>query len=230
MGTQQEHTMGDNSWAEGDMWKELMPVSVCAGIYDFSGTAANHVYAEEGMNMTPDDVDSLRKAWWNGSSSNWTSDDEFSELAGSGHKAKAAGVMYMLSNRNAFGDADCQHIIQTRKGKSGLVFAHADYTVVVAKFDEEHKVADEANPGEMKPSPLMAGPVSMAVQGSLRSTRSRVIKRAELALGRVFGVGVGVAPAWWVASHGLVERQSILFDLRAVGGAVGDRCDKVWLW
>merc|ERR1712153_259410 len=165
MGTHTTADMGDNSWAEGDLWKELMPVAVSAGIYDFSGTAASHVYAQEGMNLSVADVATMTKTWWDGSSANWTSDDEFSELCTKGHKAEAEGVKYMLANRNAFGDADCQHLIQTRKGKSGLVFAHADYTIVVAKFDDEHKVADEANPGEMKPSPLMAGPVSMAVQG-----------------------------------------------------------------
>merc|ERR1712178_436874 len=108
------------------MGKELMPVSVSAGIYDFSGTAASHVYAQEGMNLSPADIKTLTATWWDGSSSNWTSDDEFSELCTKGHKAEAEGVNYML---------------------------------VVAKFDDEHKV-DQG--GEMVPSPLPVGPVSMA--------------------------------------------------------------------
>ena len=43
----------------------------------------------------------------------------------------------MLARRNAFGDADCQHIVTARLGKKGIVVGHADFTCVVGLYDEE---------------------------------------------------------------------------------------------
>ena len=52
--------------------------------------------------------------------------------------------------RIAFGDSDQQHMVVGRKGKKGMVVAHADFTIVVATFDDDQN----------KP----AGPVLAAVQ------------------------------------------------------------------
>jgi len=84
-------------------------------------------------------------------SCSWTSDEEYAELAKSGHKLSGAGLSMMLMGRNAFGDGDCQHIITARKGKKGCIVAHADFTSVCGFFDEE------AN--------FPAGPVMQKIQG-----------------------------------------------------------------
>merc|ERR1711918_121087 len=135
-----------------------------AGVYDFSGTAPSPIYAQQGVECSPDDVASWTKTWWDGASSGWTSDEEYAELAKSGHKLKGAGLSMMLMGRNAFGDGDCQHIITARKGKKGCVVAHADFTSVCGFFDEE------AN--------FPAGPVPRRSRVLLRATRSRATKRS----------------------------------------------------
>jgi hypothetical protein len=66
---------------------------------------------------------------------------------------------YMLARRNAFGDGDCQHIVTCRKGKKGLLIAHADFTLVMGMYDEE--------------AGFPAGPVQMAVTALAESYKEQ---------------------------------------------------------
>merc|ERR1711968_167755 len=133
-------TMGDNQWAADDLVGIKAASSPGAGIYDFSGTVPNHVYAEDGVSVTKDEIGLMTKAWWDGSSAGWSSDADYGDLAKTGHKLKVASAGIegaILMGRNAFGDGDCQHIITARQGKKGCVVAHADFTSVCGFFDEE---------------------------------------------------------------------------------------------
>jgi hypothetical protein len=57
---------------------------------------------------------------------------------------------YIIMSRLEFGDDEQQHLVVARKGKKGVVVAHADFTIIVATFDDDQE----------KPP----GPVMMAVQ------------------------------------------------------------------
>merc|ERR1712023_353499 len=74
-------TMGDNQWAVDDLVSIKAASSPGAGIYDFSGTVPNHVYAEDGVSVTKDEIGLMTKAWWDGSSSGWSSDADYGDLA-----------------------------------------------------------------------------------------------------------------------------------------------------
>merc|ERR1711939_951069 len=113
MGSEPKRTMGDNSWAEGDLAATVAPLAIGGGIYDFSGTVPNHVYAEiDGTGVTKDMVAEYAQCWWDGSSPNWSSEDEFAELCKKGHKLKAGVVTKgTLMRRAAFGEGDCCHLI-----------------------------------------------------------------------------------------------------------------------
>merc|ERR1711934_198256 len=160
MGTIYISKMADNSWAEGDLASTIMTVATAGGIYDFSGTVPEHVYANEGTTApTKEEISSFSKCWWDGSAAGWSSDDDFNKLCTSGHKLVLNGTPYMIMRRNTFGDGDCQHIIQARKGKTGIIVGHADFTCVVGVFDE-----DKGRP---------AGPVQAAVQSLAESYKEQ---------------------------------------------------------
>merc|ERR1712196_19908 len=131
-------SMGDNSWAQGDFDSSIAPYATGGGVYDFSGTVADPFYYQmEGTNITKEDLETYKASFWDGSSSAWTSDDEYGELAKTGHKLTGNGLSCIMMGRNAFGDGDCQHIVTARKGKKGIVMAHCDFTLLVGFFDEE---------------------------------------------------------------------------------------------
>merc|ERR1712146_726566 len=70
-----------------DLEKTIMPVACAGGIYDFSGTQANYVYAESGVSITQEEIQYLTKAWWDGKSDGWSSDEDFNALLGWGVQA-----------------------------------------------------------------------------------------------------------------------------------------------
>merc|ERR1711998_788529 len=115
MGTRKQLVaMADNSWAVGALESTIAPLAIGGGIYDFSGTVPNHVYAElPGTDVSKDMVANYAKTWWDGSSPSWSSDDDFAELCKKGHKL-AAG-----------------------EENKGIIVAHADYTCIVGVFDQE---------------------------------------------------------------------------------------------
>merc|ERR1719331_2440455 len=86
-----------------DLEKTLMPLSVGGGIYDWSGTQASHVYAEQGIAMGKPEIDALVKGWWDGKSDGWSSDKEYNELA-KDYKPTLGGEEYVCLGRQAFGD------------------------------------------------------------------------------------------------------------------------------
>merc|ERR1712216_1076629 len=49
-----------------DLAKTIMPLATAGGIYDWSGTQASHVYAEEKVNVTKPEIDAMVKGWWDG--------------------------------------------------------------------------------------------------------------------------------------------------------------------
>merc|ERR1712118_187868 len=124
-----------------DLEKTIMPVACAGGIYDFSGTQANYVYAESGVSITQEEIQYLTKAWWDGKSDGW-SDEDFNALLGSGeYKPTLGGENYAALRRNAFGDGDACHSItlksKTPGSKKGAVVAHSDYTCCVGVFDDD---------------------------------------------------------------------------------------------
>merc|ERR1711975_84324 len=74
-----------------DLEKTIMPVACAGGIYDFSGTQANYVYAESGVSITQEEIQYLTKAWWDGTSDGWSSDEDFNALLGSGEYKPTLG-------------------------------------------------------------------------------------------------------------------------------------------
>merc|ERR1712072_593107 len=121
------------------------------GVYDFSGTYADgHMYSQVNMSLTKDDIDKMKKCWWDGASTSWSSDDEFKTLVNGSHadcseghawKCTKDGDEYMLMKRSAFGDGDKQHYVVCNKStpnkKKGFVVGHADFTAVVGCFEND---------------------------------------------------------------------------------------------
>merc|ERR1711907_709887 len=160
MGTSRR-TMADNSWAQSDLESTIAPLAIGGGIYDFSGTVGNHVYAElPGTDVSKDMIANMAKTWWDGSSASWSSDDDFADLCKQGHKI-AAGVVTKgtLMRRAAFGENDGCHIITAQEKKKGVIVAHGDYTCVVGVFDQEQN----------KP----AGPLAMAIEDLMKSYKDQ---------------------------------------------------------
>merc|ERR1712205_255023 len=157
MGDADRINMGDNSWAENDLTSSLDALTTGCGVYDFSGTVPNHVYAEHNCSISKADIDSMTKTWWDGSSAGWSSDAEYAELARTGHKAEGNGLKCMLMGRNEFGDGGCQHIIAARQGKKGIVMAHADFTVVVGYFKGGRLPCWPSRPRCAKPHRILQG-------------------------------------------------------------------------
>lgn len=67
-------------------------------------------------------------------------DKEFNEEVSQDDKINLSGEQYVVWKRVAFGDGDSQnqHAITmnaTIGSKKGAIFAHSDYTLVVAQFD-----------------------------------------------------------------------------------------------
>merc|ERR1711939_715596 len=104
----QRRNMGD---CATDLEKTIMPLAVGGGIYDWSGTQASHVYAENGVAMSKPEIDALVKGWWDGASDGWSSDKEYNELA-KDYKPTLGGDEYVCLGRQAFGDGDCMHILR----------------------------------------------------------------------------------------------------------------------
>eukprot|EP00658_Telonema_sp_P-2_P036521 TRINITY_DN263_c0_g1_i1.p1 TRINITY_DN263_c0_g1~~TRINITY_DN263_c0_g1_i1.p1 ORF type:complete len:170 (-),score=60.80 TRINITY_DN263_c0_g1_i1:307-816(-) len=139
-----------------DFASTIEPYCVAGGIFDFSGTQDNHAYTwvnkasppekGEASAVTKDEVANWVKMWWDGSSTEWSSKEEFSNMLKAkdnepGYQLHVAGVQYRPMRRNPFGEGDSQHVILARGTnkdfKTGLVLAHSDYTVCVAVYDEE---------------------------------------------------------------------------------------------
>merc|ERR1711965_134173 len=161
MGTNTHSTMADNSWAAADLDSSIAPLAVGGGIYDFSGTVADHVYAEiPDTNITKDQIAIYAKTWWDGSSPKWSSEDEFAQHCKDGLKL-VGGVVSRgtLMRRAAFGEGDCCHIITAQEKKKGIIVAHADYTCIVGIFDQEQN----------KP----AGPLAMAIEELCKSYKDQ---------------------------------------------------------
>merc|ERR1712188_247255 len=92
--------MGDNSWAVNDGEASLMPS--CAGgcgIYDFSGTVPNHVYYEYQWQLSKDDIKSMSLCWWDGASTQWSSDDDYKKLASPEDKNQASHKVSAMTRR-----------------------------------------------------------------------------------------------------------------------------------
>merc|ERR1711998_747025 len=125
------------------------------GVYDFSGTnAGGHCYLQLNLSLTKEDVDAMKKCWWDGASTAWSSDDDFKSLVNGSHadckedsqgkhawKATKDGDEYMLMRRQAFGDGDKQHYVVCNKStpnkKKGFVVGHGDFTAVVGCFEND---------------------------------------------------------------------------------------------
>merc|ERR1712046_53377 len=123
-------------------------LAITGGIYDFSGTQPNHVYAEKGQSCSKEEVMTWVPAWWDGASDGWSSDEDFNNLlkqaaSGNGYSPFINGDQYIAMKRNGFGDGDCQHVVclkdKTKGSKKGACIAHSDYTLVCAVFDEDKK-------------------------------------------------------------------------------------------
>merc|ERR1711934_798191 len=145
--------MADNSWAVNDFNATLAPLSIGGGIYDFSGTVPDHVYAEDERTkpgITKDEIGLMAKAWWDGSSAGWSSDADFGDLCKTGHKLKGMGLTCTMMRRSAFGEGDSCHLVTAQYKKKGIIVAHADYTCIVGIFDAE----------DGKP----AGPLAMQIE------------------------------------------------------------------
>merc|ERR1711918_3513 len=148
--------MGDDSPAV-NLANCIMPCAVAGGIYDFSGTQASHVYAEEGQAVPVEEVKHWSKGWWDGSSSSWSSEEEYNDLIRKQppeYMPTIAGENFVVLRRTEFPDTGGCHAFtmktKTPNSKRGAIMAHSDYTVVVAIFDD-----DKAK---------MAGPLNMACQ------------------------------------------------------------------
>merc|ERR1712166_226394 len=142
-----------------DLTANIDPVSTGCGIYDFTGKD-EFVWAELNCSTSAADVASMAACWWDGSSDQWSSNDDFATLCHdglpgaavkAGHKITGNGLKCMLMGRTEFGDGGSQHIITGRQGKKGIVVGHANFTCIVAYFDEE--------------GGYPAGPCALAVEG-----------------------------------------------------------------
>merc|ERR1712098_995885 len=101
-------TMGD---CAADLAKTVMPLSTAGGIYDWSGTQASHVYAQEGVDVSKAQIDALVKGWWDGASDGWTDDEAYNKMAAE-YKPQFGDKEFVCLGRQSFGDGDCMHIFR----------------------------------------------------------------------------------------------------------------------
>merc|ERR1712205_82543 len=118
-----------------DLAKTIMPLATAGGIYDWSGTQASHVYAEEKVNVTKPEIDAMVKGWWDGTSDGWSSEKDYMALA-KDYKPSIGGQEYVCLGRQSFGDGDCMHVFRCKTKKKGdktmACYAHSDYTLCLA--------------------------------------------------------------------------------------------------
>merc|ERR1712216_693984 len=82
-----------------DLAKTIMPLATAGGIYDWSGTQASHVYAEEKVNVTKPEIDAMVKGWWDGTSDGWSSEKDYMALA-KDYKPSIGGKSMFVSDVN----------------------------------------------------------------------------------------------------------------------------------
>merc|ERR1712072_679277 len=155
MGTRQlSRNMGDPA---EDFKAVLKPLTIGGGIFDFSGTQADHCFTwngdggdKAGKNQpTKEEVQAWTKFWWDGTSDDWTSDAQFNESRNEfneSHAFTVGGNEYRIMKRVAFGDNDSQHVVlgrsKNKDWKTGCLLAHSDYTVAVGIYDEDERQKD----------------------------------------------------------------------------------------
>merc|ERR1711959_81650 len=137
-------------YIEPEKWN---PSQYAVGVYDFSSTyAPTFVHSSDDdylMECSQAEIQNLTKLWWDGSSANWTTDQEYQTLLREGtFVATICGEEYRVIKRDSFGDDDQQHMIvfktKTPNSKRGALVSHANYTMTVSIFDEDKQYPEGA--------------------------------------------------------------------------------------
>merc|ERR1712072_408486 len=148
--------MGNMGDPAQDYEAVIAPFVVGGGIFDFSGTQAPegcYTFHDKaggnpkvGSQPTPAEIQGWTAFWWDGSSDEWTSDEQFQEDRNKfveGKNFTVGGNEYRIMKRVAFGDNDSGHVVIGRskntEWKTGCLIAHSDYTCVVGIYDEDER-------------------------------------------------------------------------------------------